>query len=189
MPTKRQLLKGAGGIGGSMLFGGLVVRTFSQPSTATQINVQELTIPDTTEDTATPVESATLNVNGTYSVDSEVIPDRVILRLEGKRSTESSYQQLAAEEPSTQLAKQFSEDFAFTANLLDLNNVTSAYLTPDALGNTINLGIDLTLTLTVRHDGRTIKEVTVTEETNLAVTKTEGTVNIGINATGNMSVS
>lgn len=189
MPTRRQLIKGAGGIGGSMILGGTAVTLLTQPSKATQITVKNLSVPDANEDVATPVQSAKLNVSGAYSVDSQVVPDRVILRLEGKRSTQEDYQQLNAEEPSTQLAKQFSESFDFKANLLDLDRVNAPNLTPDSIGESVSINIDLRLTLTVRHNGSTIKTVSVTEEANLTVNKTEAQVTIGINATGGMNVT
>jgi len=184
-PQRRDILIAAGGIAS----GAAGLSLISTNSNATQINIQELTIPDKKSQVANPVTSAQLAVSGEYQLDSEVLPTRVILRLEGKRATERDYKQLAAEEPSQPLEKEFTESFAFQANLLDLDRVTAPNLTPAETGESESMDLDIRLRLIVKNDGKIVKEVSVEESLRLTVQKTLGEVTLGLNATGNVSVS
>jgi len=184
-PSRRDVLTGIGGVA----LGTIGLSTLSQDSRATAIEVQSLSVPNTTEDVSSPVQSAQLAVQGEYSVSSEVVPSRVILRLEAKRATNQDYQQLTAAEPGQSLSKEFTEPFDLQGNLLDLPGVTAPDLTPSDVGETVEMDIDVRLRLIVKHDGKTLKEVSVEDTATLTTEKTLSEVNIGVESNGTLSVS
>lgn len=184
-PSRREVVTGIGGI----VTGTIAVSALSSKSKATQIQVQDLNVPDTTEGVSSPVTSAQLAVQGEYSVNAEVVPTRVICRLEAKRATNESYTQLAAEEPGQTLTKEFSEPFEFQGNLLDCPEITAPTLTPAETGETTQIDVDVRIRLQVKREGKLLKEVSVEDTVTLTTEKTLGEVSIGLEATGNVSVS
>lgn len=184
-PNRREVVTGIAGIA----TGVIGLSALSTESKATTIAVQSLDVPNNTSEVSSPVTSAQLAVNGEYSVNAEVVPTRVILRLEAKRATSESYTQLDAEEPGQTLNKQFTEPFEFKANLLDLERVNAPLLTPSEVGDTTQVDLDIRLKLVVKKDGRTLKEVTTEDTATLTVEKTTAGASVGIEAQGNITVS
>jgi len=185
MQRRREVLTGIAGIA----TGAVGLTILPDKSKATTIDVQSIEVPNTTQEISSPVTGAQLAVSGEYSVNAEVVPDRVILRLEGKRATNQNYQQLTAEESGITPSKEFTEPFDFKSNLLDLQGVNAPLLTPAEVGHSKQIDIDVRLRLQVKRGGRILKEVSVEETTTLTVEKTLGEVTIGLEASGNMTVS
>jgi len=183
-PTRRDVVTGIGGIA----IATIGLNTLSDTSQATQIEVKDLSIPDKQADVSSPVTSVRLSVSGEYSVDSEVVPTRVILRLEAKRSTNTEWTQLDAGEPGS-LAKEFSESFDYQGNLLDCPEITAPGLSPADVGDTKAIAVDVRLKLIVKHDGKILQERAITESIQIQTEKTLSNVTIGMDASGNISVS
>jgi len=183
--SKRDLLTGIGGVA----LGTIGLSTLSTESKANSITVQNLDVANSTNKVSSPVQSAQLAVQGEYSVSAEVVPSRVILRLEAKRATNQDYQQLTAEEPGQSLSKEFTEPFDFTQNLLSIDGINAPLLTPDAVGDTVSIDVDVRLRLIVKNDGKTLKEMSVEDTATLKTEKTLSEVKVGVESTGDMNVS
>jgi hypothetical protein len=183
--TRRKALAGIS----SAVVGGIALTTLPDDAQGTQIDVQEIEVPDATQEVSNPVTSAQLTVSGEYTVDSETLPDRVICRLEAKRATNEAFEQLEAAEPEQSLDKEFTEEFTFEGNLLDIPDVSAPELTPDDVGDMSEIEIDVRLRLVVKKGATVLNEVSVEDTATVTVEKTLGDVKIGLDATGNMTVS
>lgn len=100
--------------GGTTLAGLFGLTTLTQQSKATGIKVDEFTIPDLQKNVHDPVNKARARVSGSWSIDAETMPTRVVLRFEAKRRTSSNYQQLAADGRQSGLSKEMTQDYSPT---------------------------------------------------------------------------
>jgi len=133
-----------------------------------------------------PVSTATLSVSGAYSVQSDVIPDRLILRLEAKQGLE--YGQIASETVDSELGKDMGGTYTLEGNLLD-SDVTAPDLSPANIGERKTVGIDVRVTLDVRYNGRVIKSYEATDSSEINVEKTAGETTISMDGSGSLSLT
>ena len=110
--TKRRFL-GATGTGIAAALG---VTQFTQNTQATGIQVNEFQIPDLDKSVHAPVNKARARVSGSWSVDAQTHPTRVVLRFEAKRRTSSNYQQLTAKGYRSDLSETMQRDYSLKAN-------------------------------------------------------------------------
>jgi plastocyanin domain-containing protein len=127
-----------------------------------------------------------LKVSGSWSYETSVSPDRIVLRLEAKQPS-GEFTQIAATDYSNGLTESHSETFNLTGNLLD-TNLTATEFSLDSTGDSVSRDIDVRLTLEVSHDGDTIDTHTVEDSATITVTKEQATVESSIDADGTITV-
>jgi len=186
MPISRRTA--LGGIA-TTLVGGTAVYTLSDESKGTQVSVDELSIPSENAKLVNPLDTLTITVDGSYQLESDVQPTKVVLRLEAKKSTVDNYTQLTVTETQADLSKEMTNDFSLNANLLNLPNVNAPDLSPQEIGNTESLSLDFRLKLEVRNDGSVVDTHSVKESSTVEITKKEPGMKATIDAQGNITAS
>lgn len=184
-PTRREVISG---IGSGIIASGAIL-FYSGDSKATKIQVDELDIPDEQKTLTNPLNRLRLTVSGSFEVESSNQPDRIVLRVEGKRATYDEFQQLTATDYSSDLSKSYSNTFDLEGNLLELQNVTAPDLSPGTIGETQSIDVDLRIRLVVYGDQGPIKTHTVQDTVSIEITKGEAQVSATINASGSINAS
>jgi len=157
----------------------------TQPASG-QVSIDDYSIPDFNKEVTEPVSKAELTVTGNYAVTSDVIPDRLVLRLESKKGLE--YAQIAATTITDNLSTESSGSYELVGNLLD-SDVAAIDLSPNTVGNTTTTDIDTRVRLTVQKDGREIGSYSAEDQFTVNVEKTTGKTTIQMGGTGSLTVS
>jgi len=149
-----------------------------------QVTIGEFQISDSTTETSQPVSGATLSVSGNYQWDSPEQPTRVVLRLKGKANADAFNPLDAVElDPS-----QSSGEYNLSGNVLDIEGVTAADLTPDEVGQTTETTITAKVLMEVYRDGTELATHSVEDTATIAVEKTEVQVDVQIGGSGGITV-
>jgi len=146
----------------------------------------ELDVQDKTKEIQDPIQSATLDVTGNLSWESDTIPDRVILRLKLKEA--NTTEQLAADSISSNLQATDSRAIDFSVNLLDHSELTAPMLSPTQNGDTNSINATAILSIELEKDGTTLAQKEVTDTFSISTTKTVGSATISVGATGDITV-
>lgn len=157
----------------------------SQPASG-QVSIDDYSIPDFDKEVTEPVSKAELTVSGNYSITSDVVPDKLILRLEAKQGLD--YIQIAATAVTDNLSREVSGSYKLVDNLFDAD-VTPIDLNPATVGESTTTDVDTRVSLTVQKDGREIGRYSAEDRFTITVTKTTGETTIQMGGTGSLSVS
>jgi len=151
-----------------------------------QVEIGDFEVQDFNKEVQNPVAGATLTVSGSYALQSDVVPDRLILRLEAKQALE--YSQIASKTVDTNLSKDMAGSYELGGNLLQ-SDVTAPDLSPNNIGETKTVGLDIRVTLDVRYDGRTIKSYEAKDSNEITVEKTAGETTVSMDGSGSLTLT
>lgn len=180
---RRTALAGFAGL----VTGGIGIASIPKNARGARANIQGLTIPDVAETVNNSVAGLPIRVTGSYGWNSNVLPSRVVLRLEGKTNTE--YTQLAATTPTEIQSQTQTEDFELRGDLLQrLPGIDRSDINPQNRGETKSITVTIRIKVTVHKDGQTLQTATDTQEVTIEVTKQEATADISLSASGEISV-
>lgn len=171
-------------LSGTIATGGIALYSLSDRSKA-QVQIDGLNVSDAQKEVSNPVNSVRVDVDTQYSYDAEVVPTKVVLRLEGTTQSEST--QLDAIEPDS-LSQSQEGSPTLNGNLLDLPGLTAPDLSPQEVGESVTETVTLRLKLTIRHDGRVIKTATETDDALIEITKTKPGATISLGGTGEITI-
>ncbi len=133
-----------------------------------------------------PISSATLSVSGAYSVQSDVVPKKLILRLEAKQGLE--YTQIASKVVDSNMSKDMTGTYTLAGNLLK-SDVNAPDLSPLNIGDSKTVGLDVRVRLDVRYNGRTIKSYEATDSSEITVEKTAGETTVSMGGSGSLTLT
>lgn len=180
---RRTALTGIAGL----TIGSVGVATLSHPSKGAIAEIDGLTIPDVEQTVNAPVAALPITVRGTYGWDSNVLPSRVVLRLEGTRTAE--FTQLAATTPGEITSKEQSEDFELTGRLIQrLPELGHGDVNPQERGETEKLTLDIRIQVSVHKNGKTLQTASDMETVTISITKQSATAKINVSASGDIQV-
>jgi len=182
-PTRRQTIATIGGIA---TLGALT--TFTKPADASRIQINNLSIPDKDGEITNQVTELPVQLNGEFTYTTDAAPDKWVLRFEGKRQSSQGWTQLEATDQRTDVGGEMNESFSFTADLLDLPDVTSSDVTPSEIGASRSISVDFRLRLEVTDGGDMVGEKVVRESTVVSVEKTEAAFSAEVGASGGVTV-
>lgn len=182
-PTRRQV--GAASIGSVIGLGAVV--SIGTDTTAAEVT-GEFTIPEIDKEIQDPVNSVSMDVEGSCSWDADTLPSMVVLRLEAARDS-TDYEQLDSKMFQSDLSAVQEQEFTFSdVNLLDHSSISAVNFSPTEVDSTKSLTLHTKLTMEVRHDGQVTAQANVEESTPVEITKTRGGVTIEMGATGEISI-
>lgn len=180
--TRRNAIIGIG----SVATGSIATSVFSQNTKAASVEISDLNVENTNKEISSPVNRVNLIVNGTYSYDTSIIPDTVILRLEATDTNE--YTQLDATKITNNLAESYTGEYNLKGNILDIPTIGHDDVNPINIGDTKSLSLDARVSMTVKNNGRDIHHTEITDSFKSEINKTTATVTSEINGTGNVEV-
>jgi len=172
-----------GGIG-TTVFGGFALATTLESTEASLSG--ELDVANKTKEVQNPVTSALLNVEGSFSWQSDTAPSRIIIRL--KLTHTSTTEQLEATVLDSNLTPTGSREIDLSGSITSHSEIIAASLTPDAKGESVTETATAVLSIELETDGTTLAQTELTDEFQVTVKQTVGSATISIGATGDITV-
>jgi hypothetical protein len=182
--SRREFGLGLSGI----VSGGTIAYLATDGAQGTVIQVDGLEVKDTSESVANPVSGLQLAVNGTWDIDSDNQPSKIVLRVQGRANETNEFQQIQATDYRSDLSASMQREFSLNGNLLDLEGLNAPDLSPQEAGESISETVTVRIVLEVYHDNELTKTHEVQDSAMIEITRTLASTNVTIEATGNMSV-
>lgn len=177
--SRRKVLASAG----TLVAGGTAAGIATQGANAQlDTSINGLSVPNESIETNTPIKTLTLSVDASYSYETSVVPDSLVLRLQAK--TGSEYRQIDATEPPVDGTSD-SSSVALNGSLLTLSGLET--IVPSERGTTNTESLDVRLVLTARYDGREIGSANTSETVEIAATRSSVSIGMSIGGSGDIS--
>jgi len=172
--------------GSGIVLGATSIATLGSDPAKGQVSIGSFNIADKSKDVQNAVSGATLTVSGSYAIDSDVVPDKLIIRLEAKAGL--TYSQIGVTTVSNNLSKDRTDSYSISGNLLQ-SDITAPDLSPANVGNSKTVAVDCRVTVDVRHDGRVIESYSQTSQFDITVNKTVGSVQVQVDGSGSLTLT
>jgi len=185
MVSRRDCIAGIGGI----VAGASIIHVATDSAQAESIEVDNLSVANKQESVSGPVSGLQLSVSGSWQIESKQNPSKIVLRIYARTTESNDYQQITATDYRQDLRKTMSRDFSLNGNLLDLEGVTAADLTPNSVGESVTETISVRLDLEIYHENQLSMTHRLEDTAELQITKQLAETNATVNATGSMGVS
>jgi hypothetical protein len=169
-------------IGGSIATGAIgTTLVSSEPTKAVSIDSSNFTVPDKEKTVNNTVETVTLNATGSYTLDKNVQPDSIVIRLEASRGP--SWTQIDALQTTPDV-----KDFDLSGNLTSVEGIGHGDINPTNRGETTSIDVSARILIEATKDGKTLGQDKATDTFTVSITKKEAYAEIGMDATGNVTV-
>ena len=177
-PTRRQVLLASGSIATGAIGTSLVS---SEPTKAVSIDSSSFSVPDEEKTVNDTVETVTLNATGSYTLENNVQPDSIVIRLEASRGP--SWTQIDALKTTPDV-----KEFGLSGNLTTVEGIGHGDINPTERGETTSIDISARVVIEATKDGQTLGEDSAKDSFTVSITKKEAYANIGMDATGNLTI-
>jgi len=171
----------------AILGGTSVLALLTQDTSAATIS-GDFSIPDTEKDVTNPVNGLRLNVDGTFSWESDTQPTKAIVRVEVERG--EIQEQVEAERLNIDTDGTQERSFAFdNLNLLDHSGITAADLSPTEPGETKSISLTGVLKLSLEGENGTLAKAKQEDSFNIKVERVQGETTVTLQATGEVEIN